>query len=41
MFRRQISVPLAYLKHHLNDFVQVDFSEVEEAENEFARIFDT
>jgi hypothetical protein len=34
-------VPIAYLKHHLSDFVQVAFFDSQDAENEYALPFDT
>jgi hypothetical protein len=36
-----ISGPLAYLKHHLSDFIQVVFFDVQVAEKEFVWPFDT
>jgi hypothetical protein len=36
-----VSVPFAYLKHHLNNFVQVAFFDDQDAENEFSWPFDS
>jgi hypothetical protein len=33
--------PLTYLNQHLSDFVEVAFFDAQEAQNEFARLFDT
>jgi hypothetical protein len=37
----EFSGPFAYIKHQINDFVQVDFFDALDAENEIEGPFDT